>query len=908
MALPIINFLSKRIKEQDSEFEHRPGTAFSELFLEPIAYITQPLRDEANQIYTNQSIKRILELENPNAYPETSVDEIVGNLYVYRRTGSKASGIVRIYFNSPTDLNYLQGELFFYNISELEYYNSNPISVTAVEMANNRDKDFFYADINIESSSEGEDYEAAAGGIVTTSHKDAVKVYNQFEVSGGIDRETNKELIERTQKSIGVRDMNTGKGFNAIMFETFLNKLVELQPIGFGDPEMMRDIRYNYHIGGRIDGWVKTPVIKEATYNAAGLTIDYTRQLPTTRNVPLIETDWATLGVQNIDNSVNDMEAYNTEYLESIATFVGGVNLDGGIDLNVNRFISLQLDSEDPINIKISGAIPESTRAGEIANRINIATERSVASVVVNPVVISRRRSGYVPSSSMTTLYDPTPGIFDNLFSGDLIQVTLGPNRGTYIVDNIVSSNEISIESGLPFLSDELNLNYIVLRIGSYVKIQSQTKGKDSRVSLDNPTIGTSALLDAFGLGYSPYPYVYKGLGRYLYTESIHYEADLLRGKVRRVIGPTIVPDTSTGEVDNSLYLQDSTTDVFLNVEVGDLVTIITANDPDYVRDYRVIKKINNNVIQLDGFFNFIQSDIRYRVSRTGIKSEEYVMIKFDFNPLSIDVGGQIQLDEYGRELGVRDGREDRTITDLALLWITEISIIDPISLEDTGEVLDGTGGYGQGGYGKGPYGVGSRAQYSLIVNKPELRFSALEDSVISIDSAYLGQSFRVTYKYCPEVEEFHAFANSEDERVLDADVLMKHFIPAVVDLDITYTVDPTNPLTATEDTIRQVLSKWIDEQPVGKDIDASDIVQVLTSQIDQTGSTKAKVNIPIDMRATVYNTDGTRIILKDQDTLEIPSDDIPSYTARPLSKRTAHWVAGNITLTAVNPAITGGF
>ena len=894
--------------EYDPTFEHRPGTAFSELFMQPMSYIVQPLRDEANQIYTNQSIKRISELDEPNLYPETSVDEIVGNLYVYRRLGSRAAGITRVFFQAPMDLNYLAGELLFYNSESLGYFNSLPISVSATEMAHNVDQDYYFADITIEAETEGESYAVAAGGIVTTSHKEAIKVYNEYEISGGIDRETNLELIERTQKSIGVRDMNTGKGFNAIMFETFLNKLVELQPIGFGDPEMMRDIRYNYHIGGRIDGWVKTPVIKEKEFDAAGLTIDYTRQVTTSRNVPLVETDWASLGIQNIDTSVNDFMAYNTDYLESDAVFIGGVNLEGGIDLNINRFISLQIDAEDPINIKISGAVPENTRAGEIANRINIATQRTMATVVTNPVAISRRRTGNVPTDMSIDLHDPTPNIFCNVFSGDMIQITLGDNRGTYIVDDIVSDNHLRVLAVNPFPSAEVETNYIIIRIGEYVKITSPTKGMGSRIALDAPTIGTNALLDAFGLGYSPYPYEYVGLGRYLYTDSIHYETDLLLGKVKRIIGPTIVPDTSTGEIDNSLTLSDSTTDAFLNVEEGDLLSIITSVNTDFVKDYRVIKKINNNILQLDSFFPFAESGIRYRVGRTGIKSNEYVLVKFDFNPLAIDVGDQIVLDEYGRELGVRAGREEYTITDLALLWITKLEVIDPISLESTGVVLDGTGGYGQGGYGKGPYGIGSRAQYSLMVNKPELRFSALEDALISIDTAYLGQSFRVTYKYCPEIEEFHAFASSDDERVLDADVLMKHFIPAVVNIEATYTIDPTNPRTADNETIVAELTKWIDEQPVGTNIDASDIVQVITSLIDQTGSTKAKVQQPIDMKATVHNTDGTRLVIQNSDTLEIPSEDIPSYTVRPLSKRTAHWVAGDIVLHMINPGVVGGF
>jgi len=896
VTLPILDFLVERMQEYDSTFEHRKGTAFSDLFMQPLSFIIQPLRDEANDIHINQSLKKIRELEDPNLWYEDAVDDLVDNLFVYRRSGSQAGGVVRMYYLEPQDVNYLQNTLTFTSSSNNAYFNTENISITAEEMALNIEDEFYYVEVPIEAEEEGDDYDADIGEIISVSDTNIAKVSNVAAISGGADRETNLELMARTQKSIGVRDMNTGKGFNAIMFEQFLTKLTELQAIGFGDPEMMRDICFNYHIGGRIDGYVKTPTILDGEFDVRGLTIDYDRRLSTLTNIILEGTSSVELGKQNLDITENDVLGYNIDYADKSAVFYSYVNLSSPIDLSTNQYIRVGIDQADPINIKISGAIPSTTQSGEIINRINVGLGLSVASLAVNPVVISRRSTGNIGAIG-TTFIDPTPSVFANVQAGDYLVILVGNNKESYEITSVTNDNYLEVDGALPFLEAETNVNYRINRTGTYLKLLSPTKGPNSKIFIGSPTLGTDALLDAIGMPAGSYNF--EGKGQTSYLEGVDYSVDLTYGTITRLLGTTILSNTLTGSVDKSIYFSDATTDIFLNVEAGDVVTVFDATTDEYIGDHRVLEKINNNILRLDRFFATTEGSISYRITRTGIKDGDMVQFTFDYNPMTIDIGDQIQLDEYGRELGIRTGREDQTITDLAFLYIKQIELINPVTGEPLDVILDGKGGYGRGGYGRGGYGRGSQAQYFLKVNKPELRFSALEDSFIAIDTAYLGQSFKVSYRYVPEVVEFQSFADSDTERVLDAHVLLKHFLPAVVDIEAEYTTDPTNPNTPDVDTVIAAVEDYINKVQSGVQLDASDITSVIYEKIDASNARNVKVKTPISMVATIHNTDGTQTVISSSDTLQVPEEDLPPYTTAPLSPRIVHWVAGNINITA---------
>lgn len=903
-TLPIMDFLAERLTEFDSTFEMRPGTAFHSLFVKPTALIVQPLRDEANEIQTNQSLKRILDLEDPDAYPEAAVDETLQNLYVFRRQGSRSGGTVRVLYTDPKDINVIAASLQFTNTDGLVYVNRNNIVFSAQDMANQVDGDFFYIDIAVEAELEGTEYDTPENGIIATSDVDAIRVFNPSPISGGADRETNTQVINRAQRSIGERSINTGKGFNAVMFENFINQLTELQPIGFQDPEMMRDIVFNFHIGGRVDGYVKTPQVLEGFFDVTGLNIDITRQLPTATNLVLNGTTQTSLGFQNIDTTNNPVRAFDTKEFDQEAVFYSYVNLASGVDLSTGEFIGVSIDNGPYTNIKISGANPSTTQVGEIVNRINAATKLRVATIAVNPIIVSRRSTAHTRADNQNIIKDPTPRIFKNVFVGDSVVIQVGTNSGVYTVQSVISENELALTTNIP--DEENEINYRISRTGTFIKLTSPTKGLGSSVMIGSPVAGSDGLNLAIGLLSSPTPYTFEGRGRVEYQEGIDFAVDLTEGNVVRLIGTTIVPATSSGEVDKDIFFEDPSVDVFINVEAGDILTIIDATDDDYERDYRILEKVNNNRLRVDAFIPISETNIDYRITRTGIKDGDLVFFTFDFNPLSIDIGDQVQLDQFGRIKGIRPNREDQTITDLALLYITSVELIDPVSGEPIGVTLEGRSGFGRGPYGQGGFGRGALSEWRHIVNKPELRFSVLEDSFIDIATAYLGQSFRVNYRYVPEIRSFQTLVSSDSERILDADTVIKHFLPAVVDGTIEYTTNPNNPNTPTREEVLAAVNSFINNRPAGSALDVSDLTDLVYSLIDPTRTANVKVKLPVQLTATIYNTDGSLTIVTSSDSLEVPSPEIPAFTTRPLSPRITHWIAGTITLIE-NRLTTGG-
>ncbi|NIR16323.1 MAG: hypothetical protein GWN86_21330, partial [Desulfobacterales bacterium] len=77
---------------------------------------------------------------------------------------------------------------------------------------------------------------------------------------------------------------------------------------------------------------------------------------------------------------------------------------------------------------------------------------------------------------------------------------------------------------------------------------------------------------------------------------------------------------------------------------------------------------------------------------------DDVINATYDYNPLSIDI----------IETPRSTSREDYTITNVPVMKVKSIEVLDPSTGEPTGTFLDTTGGYGQGGYGIGPYGIGT--------------------------------------------------------------------------------------------------------------------------------------------------------------------------------------------------------
>lgn len=306
MTLPVKDFVIERLLEYDPAFDVGGGIATTALMVNPLSIILQPLRDELDDVKANQSILSVLEADDVDAFDTDTVDALASNVFIDRIQGNKSSGTVRVRYFSPTSVDIGTGLASFLDSSGNRFVNTNPISITQSAMSLNVESSLYYVDVPVEAEEEG-DNDVEAGGIQTFENEPAgvANVTNVNAFSGGREIETNTELINRIKVAVTVRALVTGRGIITTLTDNF-STIKEINPLGFGDPEMQRDIVYNTHVGGHIDIWVKTPSLAEEDYDVIALTIDTTRRIEGITSLVLLTQDtWYSLYHTSIDTSVN---------------------------------------------------------------------------------------------------------------------------------------------------------------------------------------------------------------------------------------------------------------------------------------------------------------------------------------------------------------------------------------------------------------------------------------------------------------------------------------------------------------------------------------------------------------------------------------------------------------------------
>lgn len=291
MALEVTDFIVERLLEYDSTFDTGGGIVTTELMVKPLSVVLQPLRDEIDEVKQNQSILTVLEEDDPDSFDEDVVDALASNVFIERSEGGKATGTVRVRYFSPQAVDIGTGLAAFLDSSGKRYLNTNPISITAAEMSLNVDGSLYYFETSVEAEEEGSDGNVDIGGIQEFENEptNVANVTNLTAFSDGVSRETNTELIDRIEVAVTVRALVTGRGIVTTMQDNFPT-ILEIKPIGFGDPEMQRDIVYNTHVGGYVDVWVKTPSLTEdSTYDVTGLVSDPTRQVAGSSTVVMLQ-------------------------------------------------------------------------------------------------------------------------------------------------------------------------------------------------------------------------------------------------------------------------------------------------------------------------------------------------------------------------------------------------------------------------------------------------------------------------------------------------------------------------------------------------------------------------------------------------------------------------------------------
>jgi len=297
---------------------------------------------------------------------------------------------------------------------------------------------------------------------------------------------------------------------------------------------------------------------------------------------------------------------------------------------------------------------------------------------------------------------------------------------------------------------------------------------------------------------------------------------------------------------------------------------------------YTVKTHIDDDNIEIYGVFPVGSvSGVSYQV-------DDLLTIEFGYNPVTVDVIASPRSVD----------RTDFTITDVPVMYIDSIEVLDPISGDPTGVLIESGGGFGWGGFGAGGFGVGGNTNYQLLVVEPTLRHSQREDVYVEFSTAYIGFSIRINYRYASAIPPIQSFMDDRDNQSTTASLLARHFIPVFVDglVSIIYDI-PTSTSTSaiSVDDMTILVKDFITNVDSGQDVEVSDLVDVLYDN----GASRVDLNTLTKLRGEIHNHDGS-IEFRSPDltgSMSIPGDEIPDPTDKPLSPRIARFLARDITL-----------
>ena len=228
------------------------NSAFADILVKVSSLIYPPMLLEIEKMLKNQSLANYLNMS------DEEMDRLMANKMVGRIQGAKSKGQIRMYFEEPFDIN-IPETMSITDKNGSTFFPQRSVSLSYDQMNLQMEGRFFYVDVDVESESEGEVYNIGRDFIesVDIDFPHFVRVTNRFPIVGGINRESNYDLMMKGVVSQSVRDFACKWGINTLIRAKF-PQVVEVRVVGAGEEGMDRDKVFGLHSHGKADVYVKT--------------------------------------------------------------------------------------------------------------------------------------------------------------------------------------------------------------------------------------------------------------------------------------------------------------------------------------------------------------------------------------------------------------------------------------------------------------------------------------------------------------------------------------------------------------------------------------------------------------------------------------------------------------------------
>lgn len=234
ISVDVESFITTRLKDEFPDLDvASPGSALRDVLVNPLILLLEPIRREVDFLRTQQS------LADQSALSTDEMDAILANVFSERRLGDYARGSVRVFFSSPTTLNV---------DPSIRFTTSDGKAFVPEDVENFAPSDYlrsgsqYYLDIFVRSADPASDHNVQANTITgSVGLINVVRVTNMTGFSGGVSMETNEEFLERAERSLSERSLNTKRGIETALMNSFAD-ILSIDVVGFGEEHMQRDI------------------------------------------------------------------------------------------------------------------------------------------------------------------------------------------------------------------------------------------------------------------------------------------------------------------------------------------------------------------------------------------------------------------------------------------------------------------------------------------------------------------------------------------------------------------------------------------------------------------------------------------------------------------------------------------
>ena len=276
-----VTFLEQFLQSSMPKYDFSEGTANRDIAINAMAYIVAFFRSEIADIKNSQSLLKLASLDPSDSVDEV-VDEILSDWFVSRKTGRFASGYATLRFSrNDIGILVLTKEDIFTRLGLDFVINTTADSYTiqSTDLVRNTDNlgvSYYTVSIPLVAATAGSAYQITAGRFdsfpVISPFLTVVENLKDF--FGGEDIETSVAMIARSPDAISTRTLNTEPAIKTVLTNTFA-QVLDVAPVGMGDPEMLRDIleiprgsgtSVKLHRGSLMDAYMKLPMQFEVSY------------------------------------------------------------------------------------------------------------------------------------------------------------------------------------------------------------------------------------------------------------------------------------------------------------------------------------------------------------------------------------------------------------------------------------------------------------------------------------------------------------------------------------------------------------------------------------------------------------------------------------------------------------------